>query len=669
VDGILETFMQSSKQPGLRTSNSSRLGWWLWLYAAAACLPLSAHGYCLADADPDIRRLQELVGKDANAALRQSQELLASAQPAVRAGAPPSGGAAAVSRIASLYGVIADAQGILELDAEARASAEKGLALMPDPRNPVHVELQLAYLGSVYDSSGIAAGLNTVEQERSLQKANSAADLCLLIDRGLLEHRSDREDLAVATLTQAYRASEAPAAAEVHSASAEKLSMVMRSMGDYSQALSLNQEKIDWDTAHDAPTSLSLSRFMQGQILKKMGDHQGAIAEFAQARALSVSLGDSQATAFADMAICESHIELGELETAHRECDNALRLFGHEMLSVKETRLLEARIDLGLGRPEAALATLNGVLDHGGEDLPPRQVAAIYEWRARANAALQKYRQAYNDLQEYLNRYTAANDAASVKQAGALRARFATDREVERNTSLKRELASSQEQTKLQSKELRWNAIFAGLGAAVIMLLGYFLLANRRYRAQLVVLANQDPLTGLPNRRRTAELAVAALESARTAGEPLTIAVIDMDHFKSINDRCGHGAGDHVLKEFARAGREALRSTDILGRWGGEEFLLIMPNTPIEVAHASLERLRTRMFAIRLPSTGSGLKVSLSAGLALYDDSTRSLEDLIARADAALYIAKNEGRDLVRIANGNYEVSTTGVRRALRVTL
>ena len=124
-----------------------------------------------------------------------------------------------------------------------------------------------------------------------------------------------------------------------------------------------------------------------------------------------------------------------------------------------------------------------------------------------------------------------------------------------------------------------------------------------------------------------------------------------------------------MLREFALASREALRSTDILGRWGGEEFLLVMPNTPIEVAHASLERLRTRMFSIRLPSPGTGLKVSLSAGLAFYDESTRSLEDLVARADAALYIAKNEGRDLVRIANGNYEVSTTGVRRALRVTL
>jgi diguanylate cyclase (GGDEF)-like protein len=667
--------MHSSKQPGLRTSNSSRLGWWPWLYAAAACLPLSAFGYCLADRDPEIRELQDQVGRNANTALRDSQQMLVAMQAAARAGTAPgggaaiSGGAATVSRIASLYAVIAEAQGILELDDEARASAEKGLALATDPRSQVHVELLLGYLGSVYDSAGLAAGLKTVEEERSLQPPNSAADLCLLIDRGLLEHRSAREDLAVATLTQAYTASEGNTIPEVHIASADNLSLVMRSMGDYSQALSLNQEKIDWDTAHEAPTSLSLSHFMRGQILKRMGDHPEAISEFTKARALSVSLNDSQAIAFADMAMCESHIELGELQTAQRECKNALRLFGHALLSVKETRVLEARIDLGLGRPGAALATLDGILDHGGEDLPPRQVAAIYEWRARANEALHKYRQAYNDLQEYLNRYTAANDAARVKQAGALRARFATDREVERNTSLKRELESSREKTKQQSEELRWNAVLAVLGAAVIALLVYFLLANRRYRAQLVMLANQDPLTGLPNRRRTAELAEAALGSARAAGEPVTIAVIDMDHFKSINDRCGHGAGDHVLKEFAQASREALRNTDILGRWGGEEFLLVMPNTPIEVAHASLERLRTRMFAIGLPPTGSGLKVSLSAGLALFDESTRSLEELIARADAALYIAKNEGRDLVRIANGDYEVNTTGVRRALRVTM
>ena len=178
---------------------------------------------------------------------------------------------------------------------------------------------------------------------------------------------------------------------------------------------------------------------------------------------------------------------------------------------------------------------------------------------------------------------------------------------------------------------------------------------------QLVQLASQDALTGLPNRRRTQELALAALDLAKTAGKPLTLALIDMDHFKDINDRCGHAAGDHVLQEFARAGREALRETDILGRWGGEEFLLLMPETPVELAVASLERLRTLVFGIRLPPSGSDLQVSLSAGLASFDDSVKSFEDLVARADAALYRAKNDGRDLIRLCEADF--MSTGARR------
>jgi len=297
--------------------------------------------------------------------------------------------------------------------------------------------------------------------------------------------------------------------------------------------------------------------------------------------------------------------------------------------------------------------------------LLPSRVASLYQWRARANAALHNYRDAYGDLAEYARRYAAANDAERSKAAAALRARFETDREIERNTLLNRELGVSREQSQRQARELRWNAIAVASGVLVIALLIYFLIANRRYRQQLVKLASQDGLTGLPNRRRTAELATAALAEAGAAQTPLTIAVIDMDHFKVINDRCGHAAGDFVLKEFARVGREALRTNDVLGRWGGEEFLLIMPDATLEVALASLERMRTLVFGIHLPASGAGLRVSLSAGLASSLEHGQSLDELIARADSALYAAKNEGRDLVRVAEQGH-LSTTAIRRAIR---
>jgi diguanylate cyclase (GGDEF)-like protein len=246
-----------------------------------------------------------------------------------------------------------------------------------------------------------------------------------------------------------------------------------------------------------------------------------------------------------------------------------------------------------------------------------------------------------------------------------LRARFETDREIERNAALKRELTEAQDRTERQAKELRWNMIIAVAGVLIIAIMVYFLITNHRYRQQLIRLASQDALTGLPNRRRTAELANAALAEAGESDAPVAIAIIDMDHFKIINDRCGHATGDHVLKEFARVGRGALRPNDVLGRWGGEEFLLIMPQASREVALATLERLRTLTFGIHLPASAAGMRVSLSAGVAIYDRIVRSLDELIARADSALYAAKNEGRDLVRVADENF-MSSTAIRRSVR---
>jgi diguanylate cyclase (GGDEF)-like protein len=438
-------------------------------------------------------------------------------------------------------------------------------------------------------------------------------------------------------------------------------------MGDYPQALALNQEAIDWDTAQHAPLALSVDRFLRGRILILMQKYAQAIDEFDDARKLSAMLNDTQGVAFADVRVCESRIELGQLIKARAACENALFTFIASRFSdeVKETEALLARIDLAEGHPEKALATLNEVLDHSGTDVLPLRVASLYQWRARTNAALHNYRDAYNDLSEYMRRYVSTNDADRTKQAVALRARFETDREIERNALLKRELDLSHEQSQRQAQQLRWNAIAAVSAVLVIALLMYFLVSNFRYRQQLVRLASTDGLTGLPNRRRTAELATNALAAAAESDKPLTIAIIDMDHFKFVNDRCGHATGDYVLREFARLGRESVRPEDALGRWGGEEFLLIMPDATAEVAIATLERLRTLVFGINLPPSGAGLRVSLSAGLATRDRQVRSLDELIARADAALYVAKNEGRDLVRVADEKF-LTTGGIRRANR---
>jgi diguanylate cyclase (GGDEF)-like protein len=617
--------------------------------AAAACIP---------NPDPAIRALQILVDQDANAALKKLTVLLKSEL----AESTPN-----AQRLASLYSVQAQAYSILELESKARDAVFKGLKFATDNNDPVRIMLLSLYAENVYDQAGLAAAAKVTEEAQAAQKRGSLEDICLLIGRGLLQYRGDREDLAIGSLTQAYRSSTTPEFTEPHILAAGVLATVLRGMGDYQQALALNQEAIDWDTQQHAALALSVDRFLRGRILLLMQNYAQAIDEFEDARKLSALLNDTQGVAFADVRVCEARIELGQLIKARSSCENALFTFIASRFSdeVKETEAFLARIDLAEGHPEKALATLNEVLDHSGTDVMPLRVASLYQWRARTNAALHNYRDAYNDLSEYSRRYVATNDADRTKQAVALRARFETDREIERNALLKRELALSHEQSQRQAQQLRWNAIAAVSAVLVIALLIYFLVTNFRFRQQLVRLAAQDGLTGLPNRRRTAELATDALAAAAVSDKPLTIAIIDMDHFKFINDRCGHATGDYVLREFARLGRESVRAEDSLGRWGGEEFLLIMPDATSEVAVATLERLRTLVFGINLPPSGAGLRVSLSAGLATRDKQVRSLDELIARADAALYVAKNDGRDLVRVADEKF-LTTTGIRRANR---
>jgi len=632
---------------------------WAALPAAGLCLPWRAHADCLPSPYPVVRALQSLSAADAVQAARRARRMLA---PLLHApGADP-------RLIASLYAVLAQSDSRLELDVEARAAASNGLRLAGGATDPVHLDLLAAYAENVYDDAGMQQALRSIAAARSAQPPGSPADICLRITEGLLQYRLDQEDRAIVSLTEAYRAARSKGLDEPRMLAADSLTAVMRAMRDYAQALALNDEVIAWDVAHGATLSLSVSRYVRGTIYKLMGNYGGAIDEFTQSRALSVPLHDVQGIAFEDLRICETRVELKEWSAARRECGSALATFSAAGSTdvIKEARAALALIDLDQGHAARARAALNAVLDRGGVDVPPRRVAAFFQWRARADAALGDYRGAYRDLGDYVRRTAVQTDAERIRQAAAMRARFATDREIERNVSLQRKLALATERSRRQSEEINLIVIASISALLLIVLLMYILSANVRHRRTLQRLAAEDGLTGLPNRRATFERASAAFDRASAAHAPLTIAIIDLDHFKLINDRCGHAAGDQVLREFARAGAAALRAPDVLGRWGGEEFLLVMPETTLEMAVGALERLRALLSAIRLPAPHADVRVSMSAGLVTMDEKVKSAEELIARADAALYEAKGHGRDLLRVAEESYLTASSGVRRALR---
>ncbi|WP_341648158.1 diguanylate cyclase [Thauera humireducens] len=159
-------------------------------------------------------------------------------------------------------------------------------------------------------------------------------------------------------------------------------------------------------------------------------------------------------------------------------------------------------------------------------------------------------------------------------------------------------------------------------------------------------LAAFDPLTGLRNRRAFAEHAAPVWSTARRHGRPLSVIVLDLDHFKRINDSHGHAIGDTVLVAAARAIERDCRAGDIAARWGGEEFIVLMPETTGQQAWAMAERLLASVRSIDIPLGGERLGVSASVGVAEWrghDD----LEALIREADAWMYASKRAGRDRV----------------------
>ncbi len=165
---------------------------------------------------------------------------------------------------------------------------------------------------------------------------------------------------------------------------------------------------------------------------------------------------------------------------------------------------------------------------------------------------------------------------------------------------------------------------------------------------ELRLLASTDSLTGAKTRRAFQAHADRASARAAARGEPLSLIAFDLDHFKDINDRHGHGLGDRVLRRCVAAAHGQLRRSDALGRLGGEEFAVLLPKLGLDGARDVAERLRRSIAAERIDVAGRPVQISASFGVAEWQPGDRSYTDLAARADAALYAAKSAGRNTVR---------------------
>jgi diguanylate cyclase (GGDEF)-like protein len=173
------------------------------------------------------------------------------------------------------------------------------------------------------------------------------------------------------------------------------------------------------------------------------------------------------------------------------------------------------------------------------------------------------------------------------------------------------------------------------------------------FQRSLLYRASHDVLTGLPNRASMQEKLSLLHRSAARERMPYSLLLLDLDHFKAVNDRYGHASGDRVLVQCAYRIDHSLRGQDAVGRWGGEEFLCLLPLVPGETAENIAERVRTSVAADPVVCKGQHIQVTASIGVATFPKDGREIDELLAKADAALYEAKRTGRNRVQVVTGS----------------
>jgi diguanylate cyclase (GGDEF)-like protein len=212
-----------------------------------------------------------------------------------------------------------------------------------------------------------------------------------------------------------------------------------------------------------------------------------------------------------------------------------------------------------------------------------------------------------------------------------------------------------------------WFSIIALESLLYLIVASFMILAMAKERSELVHKTNAmlDPLTNIPNRRAFLDAAMRRMRQRSRNPEPVTALLFDLDHFKSINDRFGHSVGDEVLRIFTAKAAAEFRSTDMMGRLGGEEFGALLFGAGEGTAVGTAERIRRALMVATAEIDGKHVDATVSIGVAaLTSDSVEDVAELLARADNALYLAKERGRNRVEVAGKRPPVAVPPVEEA-----
>jgi diguanylate cyclase (GGDEF)-like protein len=495
-------------------------------------------------------------------------------------------------------------------------------AAMPD------IEAGIAIARRIGDQRLLADGLSLRAGTRSLLGDQSLAIPDLLEAQRLYQHAGvpdDAESLLQDIAISYRRMGDLDKAQEYF----EQNEAYARSLGDWSQLIS--------------------NLLQQGYLAEDQGRLDDALAAYREVLVLARRHDSDYDVASAYLAMAWPWMLRGDfdrgLALVQRARTGYATLGDDSNDDMVYLRLGQAQA--GLGDHAQALTYFKRAAEALERSDNRRYLALLYRARADSERALGRYQDAFTDLQRYVALHEAATNAERGQQAQLLRSQFDSDRQELENNRLASEQALRERQLAVLRAAQRWQWLAMALGGVLVLLLALLVVRQLARMKRLREIASTDPLTGVANRRSIEQLGDEAVARTRAAGERLCALVLDVDHFKQVNDGHGHLTGDLVLARIAATFRHVLRHFDLLGRTGGEEFLVVLPDTGPDRAEAIAERLRAAIEAMDCSDIAAGLATTVSIGVACLGPADAGLQALVARADAALYRAKGDGRNRI----------------------
>jgi diguanylate cyclase (GGDEF)-like protein len=423
------------------------------------------------------------------------------------------------------------------------------------------------------------------------------------------------------------------------------IATIYNRMGDYAQAQQFYERALKSQLGVGSQREAVVTLYNLGRTRENLNQLEGAQKDYLHAMEISQKINYPRGVAYALRGLAGVDNARGEWRKSIEHLAEAQKL----TVGLPDARLL-AQIALmrgvalrGLKRPTEALASLNTALTAFKTAGAMAELAASYAAIAATSADLGDWRGAYEN-QRLLKETTDQLHARQLDQRfTTLKVEFDTAARDKENALLSREKAATEVALEQQMRAGKLQIVVIALAATLALMLGVLAWRHRQTSRKMHALALTDELTGLPNRRA----ALARLAETLQARRECAVLIVDLDHFKVINDRHGHLVGDEVLRTVATVLNDVVREPMFAGRLGGEEFLLLLPETDLEAALLVAERLRAAISGMDTSRWSSGSSLSVSIGVTITNPNIVSVADALRGADEALFAAKQAGRNRV----------------------